>query len=151
MRSAANAIDIDPAKLVEMVDAGKTRKEIANKFGCSESTITRHMRRAGIRLDMRKHNYAEVERLYLAGFTYHEIREKVGMSVGGISYALEKIFGKGFKRKHPKGMGPEKPKHPERTGPKRRCRVCGKDPWPNRFFCKRCHSAVSIYVDDGLM
>lgn len=26
----------------------------------------------------------------------------------------------------------------------RKCRVCGKDPSPNRFFCKACHYVVSI-------
>ena len=29
---------------------------------------------------------------------------------------------------------------------KRTCRARGKDPWPNKFFCRSCHSSVSAYV-----
>jgi len=31
----------------------------------------------------------------------------------------------------------------KRQTTKRECRVCGGDPWPNRFFCPTCHGAVS--------
>ena len=27
--------------------------------------------------------------------------------------------------------------------PKRTCRICGKDPYPNYFFCPSCHYKVS--------
>jgi len=28
----------------------------------------------------------------------------------------------------------------------RTCRACGRDPWPNMFFCLSCHGVVSKYV-----
>ncbi len=28
----------------------------------------------------------------------------------------------------------------------RACRACGRDPWPNMFFCPHCHGEVSKYV-----
>jgi len=31
----------------------------------------------------------------------------------------------------------------------RKCKTCGKDPWPNYFFCKGCHSVVSNSVEDN--
>lgn len=33
----------------------------------------------------------------------------------------------------------------------RKCRACGKDPAPNRFFCKVCHGRVSDYVDGNML
>ena len=29
----------------------------------------------------------------------------------------------------------------------RTCRICGKDPYPNYFYCPSCHHKVSGYVD----
>lgn len=26
---------------------------------------------------------------------------------------------------------------------RRECRVCKKDPWPNYFFCARCHPQIT--------
>lgn len=30
----------------------------------------------------------------------------------------------------------------------RTCRICGKDPYPNYFFCPSCHHKVSTQEDD---
>lgn len=26
----------------------------------------------------------------------------------------------------------------------RKCRICGKDPYPNYFFCRACHHKISV-------
>ena len=31
----------------------------------------------------------------------------------------------------------------------RLCRVCGRDPYPNYFYCPSCHHKVSGYTDGG--
>lgn len=36
---------------------------------------------------------------------------------------------------------PRKKKKKNKSG--RKCRNCGKDPWPNYFFCPGCHEDVS--------
>ena len=30
-----------------------------------------------------------------------------------------------------------------RKGPPRRCKICGKDPYPNYFYCPPCHHKLS--------
>lgn len=37
-----------------------------------------------------------------------------------------------------------------KTKTKRTCRVCGENPWPNRFFCRACHDYVSSAFDLSL-
>ena len=30
---------------------------------------------------------------------------------------------------------------------RRTCRVCGKDPYPNYFFCAVCHHKIGVYEE----
>lgn len=30
----------------------------------------------------------------------------------------------------------------------RKCRICGKDPSPNYFYCRSCHHKIEIYEED---
>ena len=31
---------------------------------------------------------------------------------------------------------------------KRKCRVCGNDPYPNYFFCPACHQRIGVYEEN---
>jgi hypothetical protein len=33
-------------------------------------------------------------------------------------------------------------KRPRRKSSNRKCRKCGKDPWPNYFYCNSCHTGT---------
>ena len=34
--------------------------------------------------------------------------------------------------------------------PGRKCQICGKDPYPNYYFCPKCHGHTEYYADsDG--
>ena len=49
-------------------------------------------------------------------------------------------------RKYYKRKKPERPytrQGIERTATARKCRRCGKDPAPNRFYCPSCHGPAS--------
>lgn len=34
------------------------------------------------------------------------------------------------------------------TGSNRKCKICGKDPHPNYFFCPACHHRVDAYEEN---
>ncbi len=29
----------------------------------------------------------------------------------------------------------------------RKCRICGKDPYPNYFYCRGCHHKIEFYEE----
>ena len=38
----------------------------------------------------------------------------------------------------------------KRMDSKKRCKICGKDPYPNYFYCPSCHHRVENYEDYDL-
>lgn len=38
-------------------------------------------------------------------------------------------------------------KRPRKKSTGRKCRICGKDPYPNYFFCPGCHHRVESYEE----
>jgi hypothetical protein len=42
-----------------------------------------------------------------------------------------------------------KPRKEPKPKSKYKCRICGVDPYPNRFFCPKCHTRASNYLAEG--
>lgn len=38
-------------------------------------------------------------------------------------------------------------RHKKKANSGRKCKVCGKDPYPNYFFCPSCHNSLEVYEE----
>ena len=80
-RSRKYSDHINPVRIIRLYKEGVKQKQIAEEFGCSISTITRTVRKAGI--TRRNYNLAmdDILSLLEQGFTYEQTSEKCGKSI----------------------------------------------------------------------
>lgn len=105
--------------------AGLTQARIAEKLGVSRSTISKIF---GLRKPGRRYDHDKILEMVGRGEKYSAIAQKIGC-------CLETV------RKIAYNAGAKKRTRPD-GAKKRLCRVCGKDAYPNYFYCKECHAAV---------
>lgn len=99
---------IDRAKVCEMYEGGHSTSDIAQQFGCSQTTIYYHLEKAGLyKIGERKvRNDALVPKiveLHERGMSDYEIAEALDVGREAVKYRLRKIIGyrgKGSNSKH---------------------------------------------------
>jgi len=100
----SNHKGINPNKVVELYQAGRTQAEIANELDCSQNAVYYHLKKQGVNRKQRTKLDAstidEIERKYLAGASSYDLSKEYGVDRGTISEWMRKRghnLGKGSK------------------------------------------------------